>query len=359
MKIRQGRWWHGAILAGWIAAIVAAAVYLARPVTYPPPPPGWTIWREPAAVRALAIAPDGVLCGGLRGVFRLDDDGTAVAVDVPGLLAPPAVNALLADTRGYLWVAHDEGLAIRGDAGWTMLAEADGLPRGRVLALAETPEGFVWCGTAGGLIRLPVGGPWDAGHMLRMTTKDGLLHDRIFAIVRDTEGGLWFGTYAAPDGGLSRWKDGRWSHWTLKEGLPHPNVTSLMLARDGRIWAGCGFFDEGGAAIFSGESGTWRLVETIPTKELAGPKVRSLLEDRDGRIWLGAEKDGLTIRQGRRTLRILTPADGLPSWEVTAIAQTGDGAIWLATLSGAVRISAEAVNALLGAPPGRGEGAHE
>jgi len=310
MKIRQGRWWHGAILAGWIAAIVAAAVYLARPVTYPPPPPGWTIWREPAAVRALAIAPDGVLCGGLRGVFRLDDDGTAVAVDVPGLLAPPAVNALLADTRGYLWVAHDEGLAIRGDAGWTMLAEADGLPRGRVLALAETPEGFVWCGTAGGLIRLPVGGPWDAGHMLRMTTKDGLLHDRIFAIVRDTEGGLWFGTYAAPDGGLSRWKDGRWSHWTLKEGLPHPNVTSLMLARDGRIW-------------------------------------------------LGAEKDGLSIRQGRRTLRILTPADGLPSWEVTAIAQTGDGAIWLATLSGAVRISAEAVNALLGAPPGRGEGAHE
>jgi len=56
----------------------------------------------------------------------------------------------------------------------------------------------------------------------------------------------------------------------------------------------------------------------------------------------------LTIRDESRTLRTVTPADGLPSWEATVICEAGDGAIWLATLSGVVRISPAAVDALLG-----------
>jgi len=140
--------------------------------------------------------------------------------------------------------------------------------------------------------------------------------------LEDGEGGLWFGTYGAPYGGPGRLKDGRWTYWAVEDGLPHPNITSLVLARDGRVWAGCGLYDRGGAAVFGASSGAWRLESVLPVPALAGPKVRSLYQDRSGRTWLGSEKDGLAIRQEDRTLRILRPADGLPEWEVMAIAQS-------------------------------------
>jgi ligand-binding sensor domain-containing protein len=154
---------------------------------------------------------------------------------------------------------------------------------------------------------------------------------------------------AAPAGGLNRLEGGRWQHWTEADGLPHPNVTSILQARDGRVWVGLGLFQQGGCAVFRrGDDGRWVLERCLPRSELAGPKVRSLCQDRRGRYWLGYESDGLTIRDESRTLRTVTPADGLPSWEATVICEAGDGAIWLATLSGVVRISPAAVDALLG-----------
>ena len=67
-------------------------------------------------------------------------------------------------------------------------------------------------------------------------------------------------------------------------------------------------------------------------------------EDRAGRLWVGSENDGLAVlADGRRAARLDTD-HGLPGMEVTAIVQTGDGALWLATLQGLARIGPETVS---------------
>ena len=93
---------------------------------------------------------------------------------------------------------------------------------------------------------------------------------------------------------------------------------------------------------------------TLPLAELAGPKVRSLWEDGAGRIWIGSEFEGLAVRLGGRTLRILTTDDGLAGQEIMAIAGTPDGAVWLGTIDGLTRIGPEAAARLFPEPaPGR------
>jgi ligand-binding sensor domain-containing protein len=286
----------------------------------------------------------------VRGLYRLSEDGTSTKVELPGTGGSVVVHALLRDTNGLLWAGHTFGVSIRADSGWITLGKSEGLPSSSVGALAATDDGFVWVGTEKGAVRLPMAGPWGEEAMRVLTTQDGLLHDLISAIVEDGEGGVWFGNHAAPEGGLSRLADDHWTNWTPREGLPHPNVTSLWAASDGRVWAGTGLFSEGGAAVFAKTDDEWRFERALPTEELAGPRVRSVFEDRKGRMWLGSEYDGLTIRHNRETIRFLTPNDGLPAWETMAIAQADDGAMWLGTLGGVVRIASDAVESLFVAP---------
>ena len=338
-------WWHKAVALAWIAAIVLGIVHISRPAPDPPAPPGWTIWRTPGPTRAVVLAGDGVFAGGLYGLFRLGDDGSAARVDVPGVKRP-FVNAMMLDGQDRLWVAHDGGVSVRSSAGWTTLTTEQGLPHDYVSAVVETSDGSIWLGTMRGAVRLPAHGPWGRDAMKVTTTEDGLIHSKVWAIAEDSERGMWFGTYAAPEGGLSRLSEGRWTQWIVADGLPHANVTSLLVTRGGVVWVGCGIYDEGGAATLDNHSDGWRLARTVPAEELAGPKVRSLCEDRDGRIWVGSEYDGLAVRRSGATLRILTPDDGLPAWEVMSVTEADDGAIWLGTGDGVVRLSPEALAAL-------------
>jgi ligand-binding sensor domain-containing protein len=226
------------------------------------------------------------------------------------------VYSLVYDRNGRLWVGHDNGLSCLDGSGWKTFTEADGLPDRIVKALKETRAGELWIGTNNGAIRLSGSSPRPVTSAPVLTSPNGLLHSLVFAIGEDREGGIWFGNYAAPDGGLNRLQDGRWQHWTPKEGLPHANVTSLMLDGEGRIWAGCGFMDRGGAAIFSGKNGAWHIDKILPPDELAGIKVRSLFQDSRGRVWIGSENDGMAIRYGDKTIKILTTENGLANQEV-------------------------------------------
>ncbi|MFW6163273.1 MAG: ligand-binding sensor domain-containing protein [Planctomycetota bacterium] len=344
-----GRWRRTAVAAVWVAAIAGAAAYIVSRLPSwddAPPPPGWTVWRQPGSTRGLAVGEGGVYAGGTEGLFRLEADGSATPIGIPGA-GRPLVHALLLLADGSLWVGHSEGLSVRIDGRWTTLTAADGLPHPWVVSLTASRDGWVWAGTVKGAAGLPASGPWDETTMRRMTKAEGLLGDTVLPILEDRSGGLWFGTYAAPRGGLSRLENGRWQHWTTRDGLPHANVAALMQSRDGRVWAGCGLRYRGGVAVFREGGERWELERTLSRGELAGAKVSSLFQDRQGRVWLGHEFEGLTVRDGHGTLRKETPRQGLPGREVMAFAQGHDGALWLGTDGGVARLSPEAVATVL------------
>jgi len=74
---------------------------------------------------------------------------------------------------------------------------ADGLPQPFIYALAQDHAGYLWIGTAEGLVR------YDGTEFVAFTTKDGLTEDFVTSLyVHPRTGQLWVGHY---QGGVSRW----------------------------------------------------------------------------------------------------------------------------------------------------------
>src|SRR5271165_3769853 len=105
--------------------------------------------------------------------------------------------------------------------------------------------------------------------------RDGLFKGNIYAIAQTPDGYLWLGT----EFGLVRFDGVRSVPWQPPAGqhLPDNNINTLLAARDGTLWIGT--FN--GLATLSGGKLTRR-------PELDGRIVESLLEDREGTVWAGA-----------------------------------------------------------------------
>lgn len=308
-------------------------------------PAGWTLWRDPGAAFALALAEKGVYVGGMNGLFRMGEAGDQARVPIPGT-KKPIVHALERDQYGNLWVGHSQGVSVRTSSGWKDLGEKNGLPHHSVAAILPSGGGVVWLGTLEGVIGIPYPQGWHNLPMKRITVSDGLLHNAVLGILEDQGGGLWFGNCGSPFGGLNRLEGAHWSHWTTKNGLPHPYINAMLMRHNGEIWIGCGLNDRGGAVVFACENGSWALERAIPPEHLAGLHTRSLFEDSRGRVWIGSEVGGLTIIEGNATVRRLLPEEGLPGGEITAMIETEDRAVWLGTGRGVLRIDPEAVTRL-------------
>jgi PAS domain S-box-containing protein len=180
--------------------------------------------------------------------------------------------------------------------------EGDGLPESSAYALAQTPDGYLWVGTAEGVCR-----------------------------------------YNGNDFSES----GR--------GLAHPvldrNITYLFADRAGRLWAST---DQG---LGIRENKTWR---TILATNLAA---RSMCEDATGQVWLGTFDGRLFTIQQDKMVAVPLPAGITPSGMFCA-ADRLDGGIWLAnrgfvgrwTPAGWQRLGPPATlrNALLATPARQG-----
>jgi ligand-binding sensor domain-containing protein len=103
----------------------------------------------------------------------------------------------------------------------------DGFVKGAITSIAQTPDGYLWLGTAFGLVRFDGvrTAPWQfpAGQQLPSTLITWLL------VAKD--GTLWIGTRK----GLASWKDGKLA--TYRE-LTGQYISRLLEDREGTIWVG-------------------------------------------------------------------------------------------------------------------------
>src|SRR5580658_6335790 len=108
-------------------------------------------------------------------------------------------------------------------------SKADGLPDGSVTVIQQTQDGYLWVGTAAGLVR------FDGVKFTEVSLpRNGLSRPAaITALREDMDGCVWIGTEAR---GLFRWRDGQVQHFGTPEGLLDENVTSLTLDAAGRLW---------------------------------------------------------------------------------------------------------------------------
>jgi PAS domain S-box-containing protein len=191
----------------------------------------------------------------------------------------------------------------------------NGLPQNSVLAIAQTPDGYLWFGTETGLAR------FDG---VRFVTFDigntpVLKSNQIDALLADHRGNLWIGTHG---GGLTLLREGVFKNLTNQVGLANDSVSALYEDAGGDLWVGT---NGGGLSRIHADR-----AETYTQKDGLGDNtVTSLCGDWNGGIWIGTHAGLSHWVGGHFTTK--TRKDGLPSDLISAVYADQTGTVWVGT----------------------------
>lgn len=283
-------------------------------------------------------------------------------------LSGSAVQALLEDHDGNIWVGTRSGLDRFRPANFALLSEDDGLSQDLVTAVCQSRNGSVWVGTAtGGLNRVT------GDTIVTKGVADGLPSDSVLSLYEDAGGRLWVGTMKglavqagerfvplqqAVDSGLDHItvitgdQEGRiWladaikGIYTIKEGIVQPlqaaglprsnDVYALLADSQDRLWIG---YYQGVLALVSGGAAKMYVAH----RDFAPGAVLALNEDATGTIWVGSSGGLSRYRGGRWT--VWSVEKGLLPTGVLQIIQDGHDDLWLTTEKGVLKADASELN---------------
>ena len=189
----------------------------------------------------------------------------------------------------------------------------DGLPDSRVQAISQTADGYLWIGTAGGLVR------FDGLNFVvfdRSNTRE-FADDSVLSLLSVGNGDLWIGTEG---GGLIRYSHKIFTLYSSQQGLTNLFVRAIYQDRSGTLWAGTdrGVFQKQGE----------RFVRVDGTASASNVSAAEIRQDRAGQLWVYGNgiyrvEGGVLARQNSGLTR-----------GVTAIQEQADGSVWLATAIG-------------------------
>jgi ligand-binding sensor domain-containing protein len=202
-----------------------------------------------------------------------------------------------------------------GDRSWS---SKDGAHT-NVSSIAQSIDGFLWLANSRGLYRFdgtlfqsfePLGGPQ-------------LPSRRIRSLFASPDGALWIGFR---QGGVSALEAGRLTNYTSAEGFPEGFVNGFARDRSGRIWAA----SSTGLACFEG--GRWRTVSRH--SNYPGLGAQAVFVDHLGALWVATEHHIAVLSPGASKFELTDePYNG----EVNSLAESADGAVWMAETTRAVR----------------------
>jgi ligand-binding sensor domain-containing protein/signal transduction histidine kinase len=198
---------------------------------------------------------------------------------------------------------------------------ADGLPEQTVQAFAQTPDGFLWIGTTGGLVR------FDGVHFMVFDRQNtpALRENNVFCLMVSRDGALWIGTEG---GGLVRYAHGEFRSWTARDGLSNDFVRALTEDAQGNIWAGT----DNGLLRFEDD----RFVRMDGTGAVPALAVHAIYLAREGNLWVGGSK---LLRFNGNNVTEFTMRGETSQNRVKSIVQTQDGTMWVGTVSGLNRMA--------------------
>ncbi|MBP1770895.1 MAG: Diguanylate cyclase [Holophagaceae bacterium] len=215
---------------------------------------GPTLWLRPGSTRA-EIAPLGDLGHAVNtvmmdsrgklwlghthdGLLRWDPAGRRLVPELgPAQAAGNALGVFRVreDRQGRLWAATTAGLFVREDSGvWRLFNEVQGLPASGLYGMAFLPDGTAWLHfqEGQGLMRVRVEG--DRLSILERRVKgQGLRSNLVYAVEVDDRGRTW----ATTDVGLDRLDPPL--HVGRREGMVSEDCAILaLLTEQDRVWVG-------------------------------------------------------------------------------------------------------------------------
>ena len=235
-----------------------------------------------------------------------------VLLAVIGMLAPTA-RAVQAQQPAV------ETLATSGEE-WNYTIRSwqsqDGLPEETVQAFAQTPDGYLWVGTSGGLLR------FDGAHFRLFAHENtpAFGENSVFCLLAARDGRLWIGTDGS---GLIELWNGVFRAHPAENGQSAGFVRALAEDRNGLLWVAT---DDGLLWVRNG-----RLERADKPLGLPVFNVHAVLEDHTGRIWVGGSRL-YSIKDGHAHEYSLPDNDSRN--KVKSFLETADGSIWVGTVGG-------------------------
>ena len=195
--------------------------------------------------------------------------------------------------------------------------QGSGLLGSTIFALAQTPDGYLWCGTRNGLFR------FDGVTFTRFSRRNtpALEDNEVTALLAEGDGTLWIATSA---GGLLYYRGGSFQRIGASEGLTEDHILDLAKAADGTLWVGT----EKGLYVRRGSRFT-----RLQDPRVLG-HVPNLLGDRRGNMW--AHTDSFFIRISKGALKEF---DLGPASDSSLLYEDSSGGIWVSTTRGLYRLT--------------------
>ena len=327
----------GSILVGTSAGLYrlrfsgAAASF--ENIDFHPPPdfPGGSM------VNTLLIDQDGALwVGASSGLYRRDSHGAWIWLKQREGLPHEFVDRLVADNDGRVWACTRGGLArltVRVEEGKQsvdqVLSAANGLPHSDVRGFLAISDNHRWIATVAGLVEwLP--GPYPEFRVY--TQRDGFLDQEFSALALDSAGALWVGTR---NGGLNQLRERVVQSISAPAGVLFSYADRVIETPSGRTCVAATLDPLHTIRCFDGSQVQTFLPQLPPGVVHATPySERATLVDHNGRWWIATNGGLLRLKQVPLRTRTELPYDLclLPDRESRRLFEDSDGALWITTL---------------------------
>ncbi len=177
----------------------------------------------------------------------------------------------------------------------------DGLPDGEITAIEQTPDGYLWIGTAKGLAR------FDGTRFKSFKAGPGsvLTDSQITSLLTGRDGTLWISTQ---DGSVIRRRNGKF------ENTQAP--VDILIDQKTKRAPGSWLWDR-----------RMRVIEGTEGKDLLDDSTH-LIGDAEGAVWEYVS-DGIVARLDGNNWKIFTPTNGLPGGGVKQLTADQEGRIWI------------------------------
>jgi ligand-binding sensor domain-containing protein len=230
------------------------------------------------------------------GVWLLDGTRILSHLNTTNGLPNSYVTSLYVDRHGFVWIGTADGLVRYINGSLKIFSAADGLSNSHINTIFQDSDDNLWVGTNKGLCRF-ANGKWSS-----FGESDGMASDNILSITEDHEGSLWVGTSE----GLHQFYDGNIIAFTTKKGLADNDVSSIVETFDGKLY----FFSINGANVSRFDGKQWKYYQTS-----VGPVYLA----KDNSVWMGQNGFMLNFR-GDNVIKYDTN-DGIPPRWISAIAE--------------------------------------
>jgi signal transduction histidine kinase/ligand-binding sensor domain-containing protein len=191
-----------------------------------------------------------------------------------------------------------------------------GLRQNTITSMVQTPDGYLWLGTFGGLVR------FDGVRFTEFTTRHhpGLGSDRVMILAAGRHNELWIGT----DRGLVRLASGEFREWTERDGRPAGHSNGLYADSTGLWLTG----SVGGLARFDGVR-----FERFGAPGHPDRMIGSIFPDRDGNLWISRGGGRIAVRRPSGVFdTLMIAAGGISSAEPQLHDRYGN--LWTLTETG-------------------------